>query len=99
MKTYLGERTIDGVDVRVNGQPLSEHTDVQTYTKTGFEWTYSGPGPKQLAFAILFDHFNDADQARELTVGFMQEIVSNLANDWVLTSVDIETAVQDLSNE
>ena len=97
MKTYTGDRTIDGVDVRVNDHPLPERTDVQNFTSTGFEWTYEGPGPKQLALALLVDHLNDEARAKELVDRFMIEIVANLANEWVLTSEDIESAVQDLS--
>jgi Family of unknown function (DUF6166) len=53
MKTYTGDRTIDGVDVQVDSHPLSERMDIIKLTDTGFEWTYEGAGPKQLAFALL----------------------------------------------
>ena len=97
MKTYTGTRTIDGLDVRVDDQPLSEHTDIHIFSRTGFEWTYEGSGPKQLAFAILMDHLNDKDKALQVVDGFMTEIVANLANDWSLTSEDVEKAIKALA--
>ena len=33
---------------------LSEHYDVKRFTKFGFEWTYEGDSPRQLALAILW---------------------------------------------
>ncbi|MCP5083099.1 MAG: hypothetical protein GY948_15540, partial [Alphaproteobacteria bacterium] len=56
MKTYEGSRTIDGLVVTAGGQPLPEHCDVKQFTKYGFEWTYEGAAPQQLALAILVDH-------------------------------------------
>ena len=96
MKTYSGTRTIDGLDVRVNDQPLSDHADIHKFTGNGFEWTYEGPGPKQLAFAILMDHINDKTKALQLADGFMTEIVANFANEWTLTSDDVEKAINAL---
>ena len=53
MKTYQDAREIDGLEVTVDGRPLSEHYEVKQFTKSGFEWTYEGPSPQQLALAIL----------------------------------------------
>ncbi|MED6311442.1 MAG: DUF6166 domain-containing protein, partial [Pseudomonadota bacterium] len=33
-------RTIDGLKVMVDGEPLDEHYDVKQFTSWGFEWTY-----------------------------------------------------------
>ena len=49
MKTYEGERTLRGVKVTVNGAPLPPRTDLRNFNRTGFEWTYAGPGPQQLS--------------------------------------------------
>jgi len=43
MKTYTGERTIDGISVLVDGKPLSPHDDELKLTDYGFEWSYEGP--------------------------------------------------------
>ena len=56
-KTYEGKRSIDGLVVTVDGRPLPEHYEVQRFTNWGFEWTYEGTSPQQLALAILYDHW------------------------------------------
>jgi hypothetical protein len=90
MKTYEGKRTIDGLIVTVDGQRLDEHYEVKRLTKYGFEWTYEGESPQQLALAILFDRLGDKDRAIALSEPFMKLIVANLDNDWMLTSDDID---------
>jgi hypothetical protein len=89
MKTYEGKRTIDGLVVTVNGSRLDEHYDVKRFTKYGFEWTYEGESPQQLALAILYDHLGDKSRAIALSEPFMKSVVANLDNDWVLTDEDI----------
>jgi hypothetical protein len=95
MRTYQGRREIDGLVVTVDGQRLSEHYDVKQFTTWGFEWTYEGPSPQQLAFAILYDHLGDKEQAIRLSEPFMKKVVADLDNDWVLTSQDIDRAIKD----
>src|ERR1700759_5266335 len=93
MKTYTGERTIDGISVQVDGQALSPHYDRLKLTDFGFEWSYEGPEPSQLAFALLFDHLGDEAAAKNLYPGFMQAVVANFDNDWEMTSADIDAAI------
>lgn len=90
MKTYTGDRTIDGIQVLVDGKPLAARTDLRSYSRNGFEWSYEGPEPAQLAFALLVDHLGDPERAAVLHEPFMCEIVANFANTWQLTSADIE---------
>lgn len=94
MKTYEGRRTIDGLVVTADGQPLPEHYEVRRYTKFGFEWTYEGESPQQLALAILVDFLGDNDRAIRLSAPFMKEVVANLDNDWRLTGDQVEAAVR-----
>lgn len=89
MKKYEGRRTIDGLVVTVDGARLPEHYEIQRYTTYGFEWTYEGESPQQLALAILFDYFGDRDRAVSLSKPFMADVVANLDNDWVLNGGDI----------
>lgn len=96
MKTYEGKRTIDGLVVTVDGKPLGEHYDVKRFTKYGFEWTYEGAGPQQLALAILADHLGDNARAVRLSQPFMQKVVANLDNDWTLSAPEIEAALQEI---
>ncbi|MDK3022702.1 DUF6166 domain-containing protein [Cupriavidus taiwanensis] len=90
MKTYTGDRTIDGVKVHVDGRPLPDKADIQRYTDMGFEWGYEGQEPRQLAFALLFDHTDNAGLARSSSEAFMRAMVANLSNEWHLTSESIE---------
>lgn len=96
MKTYEGKRTIDGLRVTVDGKPLPEHYEVKKFTSYGFEWTYEGESPQQLALAILVDHLGDNDRAIRLSEPFMKSIVANLDNDWTLKSGEIDTALKSI---
>lgn len=96
MSTYEGKRTIDGLVVTKDGAPLSEHYEVKQFTTWGFEWTYEGDSPQQLALAILFEHLKDPARAIALSDPFMRQIVANLDNDWTLTSTDIDAALATL---
>ncbi len=94
MKTYEGKRTIDGLVVTVDGRPLNEHYEVKRLTKYGFEWTYEGESPQQLALAILYDHLGDKERAIALSEPFMKAVVANFDNDWTLTGAQIDIAHQ-----
>jgi hypothetical protein len=96
MKTYHGKRTIDGLIVTADGRPLAEHYDVRRFTRFGFEWTYEGESPQQLALAILVDYLGDNARAIRLSEPFMRAVVANLDNDWQLTGDDIDAALRQL---
>jgi len=89
MKRYEGKRTIDGLVVTVDGNRLPEHYEVKRFTKYGFEWTYDGESPRQLALAILFDHLDDGNRAIALSAPYMKDVIANLDNDWTLTGDDV----------
>jgi len=93
MKTYKGDRTIDGILVMVDDAPLDERRDIITFSDDGFEWGFEGPASAQLALAILGDHLGDNDRALRLHEAYMKEIVANFANEWILTSADVDDAV------
>ncbi|MFM9941418.1 MAG: DUF6166 domain-containing protein [Hyphomicrobiaceae bacterium] len=94
MKTYEGKRAFDGLAVTVDGAKLPEHYEVKQFTSWGFEWTYEGESPQQLALAILYDHLGDKTRAIGLSERFMQRVIANLDNDWTLTTADIDAAVR-----
>ncbi len=96
MKTYQGDRTIDGIVVTVNGAPLADRRDIIDLSDDGFEWSFEGDAPAQLALAILADHLGDTAKAKRLYQPFMREIVANFANEWKMTSDDVAQAVQAL---
>lgn len=94
MKTYAGDRTIDGIVATVDGSPLDERLDIRGYSENGFEWTYEGPESRQLALAILADHLGDADRALALVEPFMRDVVANFDNTWEMTSDDVAAAIE-----
>ena len=94
MSTYQGKRTIDGLVVTVDGSRLDERYDMRRFTRFGFEWTYEGASPQQLALAILVHHLGDNERAVKLSEPFMKGVVANLDNDWTLDSRDIEAFVR-----
>ena len=94
MKRYFGARTIDGIRVTVDGAPLAERGDIAALSETGFEWTYEGAAPAQLALALLADHLGDDARALALHDGFMRAVVANFGNDWEMTGADIDAALE-----
>ena len=99
MKTYNGSRTIDGIAVTVDGQPLDERYDLKRFTTSGFEWTYEGNEPAQLALALLADHTGDDQKALRLCDEFMSRVVANLENDWSCTSDEMDEAIMALEEK
>jgi len=96
VKRYSGARTMDGIRVLVDGKPLDEGYAIETFCDAGFEWTYEGAGPAQLALALLADHLGDGQTALAQHAGFMRAVVANLENDWELTSEEIDQALAKL---
>jgi hypothetical protein len=95
-KIYQGDRTIDGLSVTVDGRPLPQRTDIKAISEDGFEWSYEGVAPAQLALAILADHMGSPERALRLYEPFMKHIVANFNNEWEMTSDDVEDAVKTL---
>lgn len=96
VKTYEGKRTIDGLVVTIDGRKLDEHYDIKRFTRFGFEWSYEGDSPQQLALAILVDYLSDPAKAMRLSKPFMQKVIANLDNDWTLSGTDIDVALRQM---
>ena len=94
MTIYEGRRTIDGLVVTIDGKRLDEHYEVKRFTRFGFEWTYEGDSPQQLALAILFDRSANKERAIQLSEPFMKTVIANLNNDWELTGEEIDAFVR-----
>jgi len=99
MKRYSGDRTIDGVKATVDGVPLDPCVNVTKFTKNGFEWSYEGPEPRQLALALLVDHLGDSAAAKTMVEPFMRAVVANFGNEWEMTSDDIDLALTALAGK
>ncbi|HUA55489.1 MAG TPA: DUF6166 domain-containing protein, partial [Candidatus Sulfotelmatobacter sp.] len=93
MKVYEGGRSLDGAVVTVDGKRLPPRFDLRKLSPAGFEWTYEGAGPAQLALALLADHLGDDTKALALYEPFMRAVVAELDNAWRLTSSDIDQAL------
>jgi hypothetical protein len=98
MKTYEGERVMEGVRVTVNSAPLPMRDDIHTYSRRGFEWGFVGPGPQQLALALLADHLGDSQRAQALARPFMRKVVSQFANAWRIESDDIDAGLREIGS-
>lgn len=96
MKTYAGDRTIDGIVVTVDREALDDQTNRRVYSANGFEWSYEGPEPSQLAFAILVDHLGNEEKAAALQDKFMRAVVANFDNEWEMTSADVDRVLATL---
>lgn len=97
-KVYCGTRAFDGLEVTVDGAPLDPRFDLKTFSKNGFEWSYEGLEPTQLALAILADAADD-DTAIRFCTPFMAAIVANFDNDWELTAEDVAAAIKSLKDQ
>jgi len=93
VKTYVGGRSLAGAEVTVDGKPLDPRFDLKRLSPTGFEWTYEGNGPAQLALALLADHLGDDARSLHLYEPFMRAVVAELDNSWELTSAEIDAAL------
>lgn len=96
MKVYEGGRSLDGAVVTVDGKPLDPRFDLRRFSPAGFEWTYEGDGPRQLALALLADHLGDPQRALALTERFMRAVIADLDNAWQLTEEEIDRALREL---
>jgi hypothetical protein len=96
MKIYEGGRSLDGAVVTVDGKKLDPRFDLKVLSPAGFEWTYEGGGPAQLALALLADHWGDGQRALKHCGTFMRAVVADLDNSWRMSSADIDAALKKL---
>jgi hypothetical protein len=98
MSVYEGGRSLDGAEVTADGAPLDPRHDLHVFSRAGFEWTYEGDGPRQLALALLAHHLGDPARALRLTEPFMRAVVAELDNAWRLTGADIDAALAEIEH-
>ena len=84
--------------VTVDGNPLDTRYDLERFTDLGFEWSYEGDSPRQLALALLADCLGD-DDARTFSSKFMTLVIAELDNDWQLSEADIRREIQSMGDE
>ena len=97
MKQYVGRRRFHAVSVTVDGRHLRPRLDLRCHSPAEFEWGYGGSGPSQLALAILADHCGNDEEAINLYQRFKWAVIAHLPrHGWVLTSGDIESALESI---
>ena len=89
MKTYHGRREGPGVLVTVNGHPLDPRLDLWSHSPTGFEWSYGGSGPAQLALALAVDATGDAELALRHHQELKRRLVTGWKHEWKVTAREI----------
>jgi Family of unknown function (DUF6166) len=81
--TYTGTRDANGtLEVRkqvdeLPPEPLDPRLDLRRHSPTGFEVSYSGSGPRQLALAIIADVLGD-EAGLELSQKFKEDVIATL---------------------
>ncbi len=101
---YHGRRTDHGcaVDVEEDGEVtlLNPRHDLRNHSPTGFEWSYSGSGPAQLALALAADVLGDDDRAQEVYQRLKARLVGGLPHEgWVLTEQRVRAAIDAIEQE
>lgn len=93
MIDYHGERTIEGPCVTRDGLPLHTGIELHCFSTRGMDWGCDSADSRQLAFAILFDHLQDAKRARVLAPIFSRQVVQTLDNEWVFDSEFLQAVI------
>lgn len=77
--------------VHVDGKPLSPKRSIRVFnhSPTGFNWSYSGSGPAQLALAILLQAGIPPTRAVRLHQRFKFEFIARLPEDDFELTVDV----------
>ena len=92
MKVYKGRRlepkkgTVSNVAVTVNGEPLKHHV---YHSPTGFNWSYGGSGPADLARSILWDHLGK-EPSPAWYQEFKRAFVATWGDEWQISSLEIQ---------
>jgi hypothetical protein len=102
-KSNLDSDTIVTVSMKGKFKILSPKRSlkVRRHSPTGFNWSYGGSGPAQLALAILLDLYPDrgTQWAESIYQEFKFKVIAQLSDSWTLTSEEIDRAVQMIERE
>lgn len=95
MKTYHGERTEQGCEVTVDGQPLRMCSNLSGNATTAFDWGYVGTG--QLSLALLSNLLGNDTVAMSMSEAFEREVVAHMPHErWTMTDHDLSAALAPL---
>jgi uncharacterized protein DUF6166 len=105
MKIYLGYRDVTGAarvivsDGDIGG-PLHPRFDLANHSPTGFEWSYGGSGPAQLALAILADALGNDARALRFYQVFKWRVIARIPHDdvWQMAQADVIRTVDEIAD-
>jgi hypothetical protein len=100
---YTGrkERTSEGgMLVLRNGFPFSPGPSQRliNHSPDGFNWSYWGSGPAQLALALLLDITHNPSLAIAKHQQYKFEVIGKLQDGWEITSTEIENWLKGAGN-
>lgn len=106
MVRYQGVRDDNGIatvwittESGVHGT-LPLRLDLANHSPTGFEWGYSGSGPRQLALALLAHSTGRDEVALQFSNDFKSRVVGRLNhNGWDMSKQDVLDALQGLMTQ
>jgi hypothetical protein len=101
---YVGERTREGCRVWCQEEgreaELPLRLDLWNHSPTGFEWSYGGSGPAQLALALLAHALGDDERAVRLHQAFKGKVVAGLPREgWTLLVEEVRSVADELERE
>jgi hypothetical protein len=104
---YIGTRSPEGaVTVKVvepgrRARALPRYRSVWNHSPNGFEWSYGGSGPAQLALALCIDALDrDIPRALRIYQNFKFRHVAGFQKDnWSMTKDAVLAAIQTLERE
>ena len=76
----------DGVSILLSPAPSQK---LYNHSPDGFQWSYGGSGPAQLALALLLDATSDPDTAQAFYQDFKWEKVAAWGEEWSILRSDI----------
>jgi hypothetical protein len=80
--------------------PLAPRLDLKNHSPTGFEWSYLGSGPSQLALALVADCCGDRLAVPAVYQAVKAALVARLPHEgWTLTEQQITEAVSAAARE
>jgi hypothetical protein len=84
-------------DADGNSRDLPLRLDLRNHSPTGFEWSYAGSGPAQLALALAADVLGDDEQAQQVYQDLKFKLVGRLPHvGWSLTEDQLRVAISQI---
>lgn len=95
-----------GGKVTLNGRPLPLHLNLCNHSPDGFNWSYGGSGPAQLAFCIVLEYLmkveglpvsEAVDKTHAIYQNFKWSVIARLKNDTeILSKEQIKSEIEEL---